>query len=137
MITELRTLTDAGILTLIAILLLLGACTPKTRPLQGLFNPVGVRFSDRDRELIRRFYSKHEFPPELSDPEILARDLEKRIEISAVLPPGPSGTPLPVDLESHLSQLPPGYVRFRSGADVVLMDSRTREVLDVIHGVLP
>jgi hypothetical protein len=137
MITELRTFTDAGILTLLAIFVLLGGCVPRPRPWEGLFTRSGVHFSEGDRELIRQFYSTYEFPPELSDPEVLATDPETRIEISAALPPGPSGTPLPAGLESRLSSLPPGYVRFRSGDDVVLMDTRTREVLDVIYDVLP
>jgi hypothetical protein len=137
MITEVRTFTDAGILTLLAMFVLLSGCTQRSRNWQGLFTSSGVQFSNRDRELIHEFYKQYEFPPELADPEILARDPERRIEISAALPPGPGGSPLPVDLESRLSRLPRGYIRFRVGADVVLMDSRTREVLDVIYDVLP
>lgn len=134
--TELRTITEAGILTLLAIFVLLSSCTPRSRPLQGQFTTSEIHFSDRDRELIREFYSRYEFPPELSDPELLSPDPAKRIEISAVLPPEPGGTPLPLDLESRLSRLPAGYIRFRIGDDVILMDLRTREVRDVIHDVL-
>lgn len=137
MITALRTFTDNGIPILLAIFLLLGGCIPEPRSVQELFDSDGVRFSERDRETILQFYSTYEFPPELSDPELLSPDPEKRIETAAVLPPDPGGTPLPADLESQLSSLPPGYIRFRVGEDVILMDSRTREVLDVIPGVLP
>jgi len=135
--TDLSTLTDAVVLTLLALFVFLSGCAPKPRTWQGLFTSEGIGFSDRDRETIRDFYSRYEFPPELSNPAVLDHAPGKRIERSAVLPPGPGGAPLPADLESRLSELPPGYVRFRSGSDVVLMDSRTREVLDVIHDVLP
>jgi hypothetical protein len=137
MITELRIFTEAGILTLLAIFLFLGSCAPRPRPWEGLFTRNGIHFSDQDRQIIRRFYSRYKVPPELPDPEVLARDPAKRIENSAALPPEPGGAPLPVDLESRLSRLTPGYVRFRVGNDAVLMDSRTREVLDVIPGVFP
>jgi len=43
--------------------------------------------------------------------------------------------PLPYDLDRRLSRLPSSYVRVRIGQDIVLMDGRTRVVLDVIYGV--
>jgi len=51
------------------------------------------------------------------------------------LPPGLQGRGLPHALESSLSHLPGGYVRRKVGKDIVLMDSRTRTVFDIIFDI--
>ena len=96
-----------------------------------------VRIDDRDRTQIRQYYEasgrhRQDLPPGLAKREgNLPPGLAKRDR----LPPGLQGEPLPRDLERRLSPIPSAYVRVRIGQDVVLMDRRTRVVLDVIYGV--
>ncbi len=52
-----------------------------------------------------------------------------------VLPPGLQGRTLPYDLETQLTPLPESYVRVQIGTDVVLLNRKTRVVMDVIYGV--
>jgi hypothetical protein len=49
------------------------------------------------------------------------------------LPPGLQYDPLPAELEARLTRLPSTYVRVRVGKDIVLMDGKTRVILDVIY----
>jgi hypothetical protein len=91
-----------------------------------------ISFSEADRQLILDFYREFDFPPEIADPAIIAPDLEQRLETTATLPPGLAAVPLPMKLEQTLTPLPPGYVRFRAGSAVVLMDVRTWEVVDQV-----
>ena len=100
-------------------------------------NMIDVRISDHDRALIQDYYEKsgkhrNGLPPGLEKREgNLPPGLAKRDK----LPPGLQGEPLPHDLDRRLSPLPSAYVRVRIGQDIVLMDRKTRVVLDVIYGV--
>ena len=99
---------------------------------------VDVNFNDHDRKVIREYYGhqkKHngkKMPPGLAKrggnlpPGLAKRD---------VLPPGLQGRALPRDLEVQLTPLPSAYMRVRIGGDLVLLDRKTRVVLDVIYGV--
>lgn len=97
---------------------------------------VDVRFSDRDRTLIKDYYKPKKgrkgLPPGLAKrdgnppPGLARRDK---------LPPGLSGEALPRDLDNRLSSLPGNYVRVRIGSDIILMDGKTRVIFDVIYGV--
>ena len=106
------------------------SCTVRSVPagVEG----AAVRFTDVDRETIKTYYERFTHPPELLDPDALAPSLEERLAISASVPPETAAMPLPVELQQSLSSLPPGYERFRIGSEVVLMDVRTRQVVDVI-----
>ena len=97
---------------------------------------IDVRIGDSDRVLIRDYYksAKHKkgLPPGLAKRGgNLPPGLAKRDK----LPPGLQGEPLPSGLEGKLSPLPPNYVRVRVGQDIVLMDRKTRVVLDVVYGI--
>lgn len=97
---------------------------------------IDVRIGDHDRVLIRDYYksAKHNkgLPPGLAKrggnlpPGLAKRDR---------LPPGLEGEPLPHDLERRLSRLPSSYVRIRVGQDIVLMNGKTRVMVDVVYGV--
>ena len=103
---------------------------------------VSVAFNEHDREKIKNYY-KHsrkakkskKMPPGLAKKEHLPPGLQKHIKKHGQLPPGLHKRSLPVDLEKGLSPLPKGYVRVKVGGDVVLMDEKTRVVVDVIWGV--
>ncbi len=97
---------------------------------------IDVLIGDRDRTLIRDYYKtvkyKNGLPPGLAKRNgNLPPGLAKRDK----LPPGLQGEPLPSGLEGKLSPLPPNYVRVRVGQDIVLMDRKTRVMVDVVYGV--
>ena len=94
---------------------------------------VDVRIGDNDRRLIGDYYRhKKPLPPGLAKRGgSLPPGLAKRDK----LPPGLQGEPLPHDLEKRLSSLPSSYVRVKICQDVVLMDKKTRVVLDVVYGI--
>ncbi|UCE88990.1 MAG: hypothetical protein JSW10_11890 [Pseudomonadota bacterium] len=103
---------------------------------------VEVSFNERDRQRIHGYYSQHKkkgkskgMPPGLAKKDRLPPGLEKQVQRNGTLPPGLEAKRLPGDLERDLSPLPGGYVRVRVGADIVLMDERTRVVFDVIYDV--
>ncbi|GMR04081.1 MAG: hypothetical protein BMS9Abin22_617 [Gammaproteobacteria bacterium] len=95
--------------------------------LQDEDNVIDVSISDRDRVLIRDYYKKYKKKKKRKGllPGLAKRD---------TLPPGLRGEPLPRALENTLSPLPSSYVRVVVGQDIVLMNKKTRVVLEVIYG---
>lgn len=109
---------------------------------------VEVTFNERDRELIHQYYknryrhqakqgkgNKKGLPPGLAKREQLPPGLQKQIARNGQLPPGLQTRDLPQTLERQLSPLPEGYVRVQVGTDIVLMDGRTRVILDVVKDI--
>lgn len=100
---------------------------------------VAVVFSTRDRDLIYDYYSrgrKHKrTPPGLAKRSQLPPGLARQVERNGTLPPGLQGRGLPGDLESRLSGLPEGFVRLIVGTDVVLMNKKTRVIVDIIKDI--
>ena len=98
---------------------------------------IDVAFGSQDRRLIHDYYESRRHtrgkkpPPGLAKKDRLPPGLAKR----DTLPPGLQGRGLPGDLEARLVRLPAPYVRVVVGGDIVLMDGRTRVVMDVLHGV--
>jgi hypothetical protein len=96
-------------------------------------------FSDNDRSRIREYYSKtgesKTVPPGLAKKKKLPPGLQKHIEKNGQLPPGLEGRRLSSGLERNLSRLPAGFVRLQVGGDIVLLNEKTRVVLDVIWDV--
>lgn len=95
---------------------------------------VEIAFSDRDRSLIRGYYRYH-LPPGLAKRSSLPPGLQKQVMQRGQLPPGLRAKRLPNELEVKLSPLPTGYVRVRIGTDVVLMNTRTKVIVDVIKDI--
>ena len=95
---------------------------------------VRVAFSLRDRTLIREYY-RHHLPPGLAKRSSLPPGLQKQVKRRGQLPRGLRKERLPKELEVKLSSLPSGYVRFRIGIDVVLMNTRTQMVVDVVKDI--
>lgn len=93
-----------------------------------------VRFSHRDRLLIRDYY-RSSLPPGLAKKRRLPPGLEKQLYERGTLPPGLSGERLPQALERQLDRLPEGYARVRVGLDVILLDRRSRVIVDIIRGI--
>jgi len=95
---------------------------------------IDLAFSSHDRALITAYF-RHNLPPGLAKKQHLPPGLQKQLYRKGHLPPGLQGSPLPPALEGKLSPLPDGYVRLRIGTDVVLMNARTRLILDVITDI--
>lgn len=75
-------------------------------------------------------------PPGLAKREQLPPGLQKHIERDGTLPPGLAKRGLPNDLLSRLPRRPAGQDYRVVGDDVVLIDTATRVILDVMKGVL-
>jgi hypothetical protein len=94
-----------------------------------------LEFSSRDRELIRAYFKEHGLPPGIAKREDLPPGQQKQIQKKGTLPPGIAKRALPGRLESQLSPLPEGYVRVMVGVDIVLLDTRTQVVIDIIKDI--
>jgi len=98
-----------------------------------------IAFHEKDRETIIGYYShknkSKSMPPGLAKKDTLPPGLQKHIAKHGELPPGLQGRSLPYELEKKLTPLPDGFVRLKVGADVVLMNEKTRIVVDVISGL--
>ncbi len=96
---------------------------------------VRVVFSDHDRGLVRDYYRGYYrgLPPGLAKQGKLPPGHAKRLYRNQPVPPGLEWRYLPDDLERRLSRLPDGYVRVIIGADVGIMNVRTRVILDLIE----
>jgi len=98
-------------------------------------------FNQRDREKIVSYYRRvigkkyKRMPPGLAKKQGLPPGLQQHIQKNGALPPGLQGHSLPFELERELSPLLKGYVRLKVEGDIVLMDERTRVVIDVVWGV--
>ncbi len=96
---------------------------------------VRVVFSDRDRVLIRDYYrgSHRSLPPGLAKQGKVPPGHAMKLYRNQPVPPGLEWRHLPDDLERRLSRLTDGYVRVIVGADVGIMNVRTRVIMDVVE----
>lgn len=95
---------------------------------------IALVFSDRDQAEIRRYYRKH-LPPGLAKRDTLPPGLRKQVAKRGSLPPGLRGAQLPGELNNRLSRLPEGYIRMRVAEDIILLNERTRIILDVVTNI--
>ena len=108
---------------------------PEPAPVQA---GVTLYFSERDRNLIHDYFQLHQasgLPSGLAKRQKLPPGLQKQLREKGQLPPGLHKTLLPGELERRLSQLPPGYERIIVGSDVVLIQTTTRIVLDILKDI--
>lgn len=92
-----------------------------------------IAFSDRDRAIIRDYYhGASRLPPGLAKQGKIPPGHAFRLQRNHEVPAGVAWQALPADVERRLGRLPEGYVRVRIGADVAILQARTRIVLDVI-----
>ena len=96
----------------------------------NIAGPARVRFVDNDRLRITKYYSATPFPVTTLPPGVARNVLRGK-----PLPPGVAKVVLPAGL---VSQLPayPGYQYVAVGRDVVLVNSSTNVVADVLSNVL-
>lgn len=96
---------------------------------------VRVVFSDHDRGLIRDYYRSYYrgLPPGLAKKGKVPPGHAMKLYRNQPVPPGLEWRQLPDDLERRLSRLPEDYVRVTVGADVGIMNVRTRVIMDLIE----
>ena len=98
---------------------------------------VRVVFNDRDRDLIREYYTPRDrrLPPGLAKQGKVPPGHARKLFRGAPLPADAYWHDVPRDLEVRLSPLPDGYVRVLVGADMVIMNVRTRIVVDLLEAL--
>ncbi len=108
----------------------------------------GVIFTEIEKRLIREYFGKpagdggdgkgksKEMPPGLAKRDELPPGLEMQIQKNGTLPPGLAKRDLPSDLTLKLPALKKGLERKIVGGDVVLLQTATGVVLDVIRDVV-
>lgn len=79
---------------------------------------------------------KKGLPPGLAKKDRLPPGLEKQLERNGHLPPGLEKRALPGDLEAKLPPPPPGYERAVVGTDVLLIETATGIVRDIMRDIL-
>ncbi len=100
---------------------------------EGLLDRVvSAVFGEKDTKIIRDYYKEKGLPPGLAKREQLPPGLQKHLERHGKLPPGLEKKRLPDDLNKRLSPVPKGYKRLIVGRDVVLVDRRTQEIVDIL-----
>lgn len=99
---------------------------------------VHVDFKDRDVAYIRDYYAPrhpHGHPPGLAKQGKVPPGHAMKLRRGESLPREIEWRPLPRDLEQRLSPLPEGYIRVVIGADIGIMNLRTRVLLDLIEDI--
>jgi hypothetical protein len=86
-----------------------------------------IRLSPSDRRVIEEYYRTHAGQK--------GTTTKVQAVIGRALPAGAKTEPLPRELEQKLSPLSSSHVRLRVGQDVMLVDSKTRIVVDMFHGM--
>lgn len=75
-------------------------------------------------------------PPGLAKRQSLPPGLQKQLARKGTLPPGLAKRALPADLIARLGTPAKGTARYIAGDDVLLVDTATNVILDVIRGAL-
>jgi len=110
---------------------------------------VGIVFTEIEKQLIRDYFGgqtesaggkgkdkSKQMPPGLAKRDELPPGLQMQIEKNGTLPPGLAKRDLPSNLVLKLPAVKKGTERKIVGSDVVLIQTATGIVLDVIKGVV-
>ena len=98
---------------------------------------VRVVFTDHDRRLIHDYYAPRyqKLPPGQVKKGRLPPGHAWRVRLNQPIHEDAQLRYLPYALDQRLSRLPPAYVRVIIGTDVVIMDTRTRVVVDLLEDI--
>jgi len=91
-----------------------------------------LTFAARDRAVIEDYYRADALSGTQGAKGASDRDHE--LALNARLPVGSQKQPLPADLAQKLTRIPRGYERAVVGHDIVLIDTSTHKVVDIIRG---
>ncbi|MDP7398078.1 MAG: hypothetical protein QGF67_02290 [Lentisphaeria bacterium] len=109
---------------------------PTPAELAGIeIRDVHVRFTPEDAETIRLFYIRDRatsMPITLAW-EPLPLEIERQVKKGYVVPKKARTRSLPRKLERQLSHLPRGYKRLKAGTDVIIINTRTKIIVDHIR----
>lgn len=86
----------------------------------------GVRFSEAERKIIMAYYPR---------PATAQANAKGRVSVGDKLMSGERPNKLPTSLDAQLPTLPAPYARLTLGADVILVNRDTHDILDVIPQV--
>lgn len=85
----------------------------------------------------KKNWGKHKgLPPGLAKRDELPPGLEKQLKVNGALPPGLAKRDLPYDLRKRLPKARSGTERKIIGNDVVLIETATGVILDILRGVV-
>jgi hypothetical protein len=98
---------------------------------------VRVVFTDHDRRLINDYYEPRykSLPPGLAKKNRLPPGHAWRARPNQPIHEDARWRHLPNELDQRLSRLPPEYARVIIGTDVVIMNVRTRVVVDMLEDI--
>lgn len=131
----------AALLTVVAALSGLSGC--ETPPYHGGVQvrdrdlDVRVVFSDADRRIIREYYREdyRRLPPGLAKQGKVPPGHAFKMARNRSVPADVRWGYLDADIERRLSRLPDGYVRVVIGADIGILNTRTRIVVDLLENI--
>ena len=100
--------------------------------------PVVVIDRDGHRRIVTQYYTRESLPPGLARREALPPGLQRQLRERGRLPPGLQKrlVIVPGPLLSQLPPVPPYYTRYFAGRDLVVVDTRTNTIVNVIRDVL-
>ena len=113
----------------------------ESRPASNSAKSSSNGFAEVDVRIIREWFSKpsnlNGLPPGLAKRETLPPGLEKQLQKNGTLPPGLQQKiqPLPPTLEVQLMKLPEGQKRVAISGNIILMDSRSGLMIDILAKV--
>jgi hypothetical protein len=103
-------------------------------PAMAAANPTerAILFSGEDRRTIDHFFRRQGTASAANG----AKARREPLLIRERVPQGISTRPLPDALDHRLPPLPPGYARLILGRDVLLVERRTRTIVDIMREVV-
>jgi hypothetical protein len=108
--------------------------TDQVYPARAAANPTerAILFTGEDRQTIDHFFRRHS--TQRASDGVRAR--REPLLIRERLPQGVPTRPLPRALDDRLPPLPSGYARLILGRDVVLVERRSKTILDIMREVV-
>ena len=95
---------------------------------------------DRDghRRIVTQYFAAGSLPPGLANRQSLPPGLQKQLRERGRLPPGLQKrlVMVPGPLASQLPPVPPYYTRYFAGRDLLVVDTRTNTIVNVIRDVM-
>jgi hypothetical protein len=102
-------------------------------------NKPAVIVIDRDNHhrVIREYARAGSLPPGLAKRRVLPPGLRKQLRERGALPPGLRQYLIPVDgpFVVNLPAIPPHYIRYFAGDDLIIVDTRTNLIVAIIRDV--
>lgn len=98
-------------------------------------NKSGAHFSKQDSQIIVGFYkdkANSQIRKDMSMHSKLSKKQKNKLVIGGLLNRDIQVMPLPLKLQSILSSLPLNFLRVQVGEQVILMNVKSRQILDII-----